>query len=140
MEPFRPKAIAARDFLPELQFQTSRSSGPGGQNVNKLETRVTLRFNLNNSFVLNEDEKTFLRSKWEKQLTNEGEFLLSSEQHRTQLKNKELVIEKFKDAIEKAFTKPKARKKTKPTKGSIKERLNSKKKHSDKKALRKRLD
>ena len=132
-----PKSIAQRDFLPEFQFQTSRSSGPGGQNVNKLETRVTLRFNLQNSNVLNEEEKEHLAKKWEKQLTNEGEMLFSSEEHRTQIRNKDEVVAKFRKAIELAFTKPKPRKKTKPSKGAIQERLTSKKKHADKKASRK---
>lgn len=132
-----PKTIANRDFLPEFQFQTSRSSGPGGQNVNKLETRVTLRFHVESSNVLTEQEKVFLTQKWEKQLTKEGEMVLSSEEFRTQLKNKEAVIAKFKKLLEQAFTIPKARKKTKPTKSSVKERLSNKKKHADKKAMRK---
>jgi ribosome-associated protein len=132
-----PKSIAQRDFLPELQFQTSRSSGPGGQNVNKLETRVTLRFNLQNSNVLNEEEKEHLAKKWEKQLTNEGDVLFSSEEHRTQIRNKDEVVAKFRKAIELAFTKSKPRKKTKPSKGAIQERLTSKKKHAHKKASRK---
>ena len=132
-----PKTIASRDFLPEFQFQTSRSSGPGGQNVNKLETRVTLRFNLNNSNVFTEEEKETLRKKWEKQLTNEGELLISSEEHRNQLRNKDNTISKFRKAVEQAFTKPKFRKKTKPSKGAIEKRLTSKKNHSDKKAMRK---
>ncbi|MFT6054109.1 MAG: ribosome-associated protein [Roseivirga sp.] len=132
-----PKTIASRDFLPEIQFQTSRSSGPGGQNVNKLETRVTLRFNLNNSNVFTEEEKETLRKKWEKQLTNEGELLISSEEHRNQLRNKDNTISKFRKAVEQAFTKPKFRKKTKPSKGAIEKRLSSKKNHSDKKAMRK---
>ena len=132
-----PKSIAQRDFLPEFQFQTSRSSGPGGQNVNKLETRVTLRFNLQNSNVLNEEEKEHLTKKWEKQLTNEGEMLFNSEEHRTQIRNKDEVVAKFRKAIELAFTKPKPRKKTKPSKGAIQARLTTKKKNSDKKASRK---
>ncbi len=132
-----PKTIAQRDFLSELQFQTSRSSGPGGQNVNKLETRVTLRFNLQSSNVLSEEEKELLLKKWAKQLTNEGELLISSEAHRTQLRNKDEVIAKFRKAIEQAFTKPKPRKKTKPSKGAIEKRLTSKKNHSEKKDLRK---
>jgi len=132
-----PKTIASRDFLPELQFQTSRSSGPGGQNVNKLETRVTLRFHIEHSHIFSEDEKAVLLKKWEKQLTNEGELLISSETHRTQLRNKDEVIAKFRNAVKLAFTKPKPRKKTKPSKGAIQKRLTSKKNHSDKKEMRK---
>lgn len=132
-----PKTIASRDFLPELQFQTSRSSGPGGQNVNKLETRVTLRFNIENSNVFSEEEKEVLLKKWAKQLTNEGDILISSEVYRTQLRNKDEVISKFRKAVEEAFTVPKPREKTKPSKGAIEKRLTSKKNHSDKKEMRK---
>ncbi|WP_323756221.1 alternative ribosome rescue aminoacyl-tRNA hydrolase ArfB [Roseivirga sp.] len=132
-----PKTIASRDFLPELQFQTSRSSGPGGQNVNKLETRVTLRFNVENSYVFSEEEKELLLQKWAKLFTNEGDILISSEAHRTQLRNKDEVITKFRKAVEQAFTKPKLRRKTKPSKGAIQKRLTSKKNQSEKKDMRK---
>lgn len=132
-----PKSIALRDFSSEFQFQTSRSSGPGGQNVNKLETRVTLRFNPRNSNALTEEEKEHLLIKWAKQLTNEGDVLFNSEEHRTQIRNKDEVIAKFRKAVEMAFTKPKPRKKTKPSKGAVEKRLTSKKNHSDKKEMRK---
>lgn len=132
-----PKAIANRDFLHELQFQTSRSSGPGGQNANKLETKVTLRFHLESSHVFNENEKLRLAYKWGNQLTTQGELIISCEEFRTQLRNKEAVVLKFRKAVELAFQIPKKRKKTKPTKSSVRKRLDNKKKHSDKKALRK---
>lgn len=134
---FDPKEIASRDFTTELQFQTSRSSGPGGQNVNKLETRVTLRFSLTNSEILSADEIQRLNTKWGNRLTNEGEFLISSEKHRSQLKNKEEAIKLFRKELRQAFTEPKPRKKSKPSKAAVKKRLDGKKKHSDKKAMRK---
>lgn len=137
---FNPKEIAARDFSSELQFQTSRSSGPGGQNVNKVETRVTLRFQVASSELLDQREKERLRLKWKSKLTSDGELLVSAEKHRSQLKNREEAIKIFKKLIEKAFTDPKPRKKTKPSKAAIKERLDSKKRHSEKKANRRKPD
>lgn len=137
-----PQEIASRDFTSELTFTTSRSSGPGGQHVNKLETRVTLRFNPAASQVIPDDEKAILLKKWQSKLTKEGDFLIHSEKHRTQLRNREDVLEKFKKAIVKAFTKPKPRKPTKPGKAAIRKRLEGKKKLSEKKNRRKppRLD
>lgn len=134
---FNVQEIVSRDFYPEFHFQTSRSSGPGGQNVNKLETRVTLRFNLFDSQNLNEEEKERLVKKWSNLLTKEGEVLFSAEKHRSQLKNKELVVKLFLQALKKAFTEPKPRKKTKPSKAAVKKRIEGKKKLSEKKSMRK---
>ena len=138
--PFDPKEISSRDFSKEFEFQTSRSSGPGGQNVNKVETRVTLRFRVASSELLEQREKDRLLLKWKNKLTSEGELLVSAEKHRSQLRNREEAIKIFGQLLEKAFTDPKPRKKTKPSKGAIQERLNSKKKHSDKKANRRKPD
>lgn len=132
-----PAEIASRDYGAELQFVTSRSSGPGGQNVNKLETRVTLRFHVSGSQVLTEEERNHLLKKWAKKLTNEGYFLIHSEQHRSQLKNKEECIKRFRVVLEKAFTKPKKRKASKPSKAAIKKRIDDKKLLGRKKSLRK---
>ncbi len=137
---FNPKEIAARDFSSEFQFQTSRSSGPGGQNVNKVETRVTLKFLVTQSELLNPAEKDRLLTKWRSKLTSEYAILIHSEKHRSQLRNREEATKTFKKLLEKAFTDPKPRKKTKPSKSAIQERLNSKKKHSDKKANRRKPD
>ncbi len=137
---FNVREIASRDFYTEFQFQTSRSSGPGGQNVNKLETRVTLRFNVNSSLLLSDEEKERLQKKWSSKLTNEGDVLFSAETHRSQLKNKELAVKLFFQALEKAFTEPKPRKKTKPSKAAIKKRIDGKKKLSEKKSMRKPPD
>lgn len=134
---FDAREIASRDYSAELQFQTSRSSGPGGQNVNKLETRVTLRFNPSASQVLLPEEIARLLQKWNNKLTNEGDLLISSEKHRSQLKNKEEAISLFQKELKKAFTDPKPRKKSKPSKAAIKKRLESKKKLAEKKSMRK---
>lgn len=125
------------DFLPELQFQTARSSGPGGQNVNKVETKVQLSFKVSNSLILSEEEKLTLLQKAKNKVDLEGNLNLSSQEKRSQIQNKELVIRKFYDLLRTAFHKRKIRKASKPSKGAIEERLKSKKVHSEKKANRK---
>ncbi|GAB3300032.1 aminoacyl-tRNA hydrolase [Hymenobacter tenuis] len=127
-------------FLPELIFQTSRSSGPGGQNVNKVESRVELRFRIQESELLTEEQKQTLLQKLASRLTTEGELLISAQEDRSQLRNKETALRKFHETLQKALHKPKARKATKPSKGAVRQRLESKKKHGEKKANRGKLD
>lgn len=125
------------DFITELQFQTARSSGPGGQNVNKVETKVQLKFDINNSLILSEEEKLTLLQKASNKVDQEGFIHLSSQEKRSQIQNKELVIRKFYDLLRTAFHKKKIRKATKPSKGAIEDRLKSKKAQAEKKANRK---
>ncbi|TGE19693.1 alternative ribosome rescue aminoacyl-tRNA hydrolase ArfB [Hymenobacter elongatus] len=130
----------ASAFLPELQFQTARSSGPGGQNVNKVESKVELRFHPASSGVLSEAQKLTILEKLANQLTTEGYLILTAQEDRSQLRNKEIVVQKFHDMLRKALHKPKARKATKPSKGAVRKRLESKKKHGEKKAGRGKQD
>lgn len=129
--------IITSDILSnELEFSTSRSSGPGGQNVNKVNTKVTLRWNVKNSSLLTPEEKEQLLQKLSTRLTTEGELIVSSQDKRSQLQNKEEALSKLDLLLKKAFTKKKKRKATKPSKSSVKSRLDRKKKHSDKKKMR----
>src|SRR5687767_1888003 len=101
------RKLSKEQFSNEIDFVTARSSGPGGQNVNKVNSKVTLKFNVAQSAVLNDEEKQVLLSKLAKQLTKEGVLLLTSQDKRSQLQNKETVLQKFEDLLEKAFAKKK---------------------------------
>lgn len=124
------------DFSPEFQFQTSRSGGPGGQNVNKVSSKVELRFEVPASALLTDEQKQRIRMKLRNQITQEGTLLIVSQQHRSQLQNKQAVIKKFYELLERAFREPKPRKPTKPSAGARAERLRSKRLDSQKKSQR----
>lgn len=126
-----------RDFSNEFIFQATRSSGPGGQNVNKVSSKVELRFNYLNSAWLDEEEMALIASKLVNKINNLGEIVLTAQTDRSQLKNKEIVIEKFYSLMEKALTPQKKRHKTRPTKGSVEKRLESKRIRAGIKAFRK---
>ena len=132
--------LTAEILLPELEFASSRSSGPGGQNVNKVNSRITLRFHIASSRILTDDEKQTLLHKLATKLTVDGWLQITAQEKRSQLQNKELAIAKFNQVISKAFEVRKARKKTKPSKTAVMKRLNTKKKKSEKKQWRKGLD
>ncbi|MCK9411157.1 MAG: aminoacyl-tRNA hydrolase [Prolixibacteraceae bacterium] len=132
--------LSDRDFTPELIFQATRSSGPGGQNVNKVSSKVELRFNIWSSVLLDGQEKEIIAGKLANKINKEGELVLAAQTDRSQLKNKEKVIKKFYQLLEKALIPPKIRYKTKPTKASVEKRLESKRSHSTIKAGRKEPD
>ncbi len=128
--------LLKQDFSPEFQFQASRSGGAGGQNVNKVATKVELRFNVINSVLLDEIQKNTLQEKLKNQINSEGELILVSQEERTQLRNKSVVIKKFYDLLKKALFVPKKRKASEPTLASKMDRLKSKKIASIKKVNR----
>lgn len=128
--------IKREEILKELEFKAVRSSGKGGQNVNKVSTKVELRFNVSLSAELDENEKVRLHYKLPNRISQEGFLILTSETERTQLANKKKVIELFFKLLEKALKREKKRVKTKPTKVSKEKRLKDKKLQSEKKKLR----
>jgi len=132
--------LSFEQLTPELEFTTSRSSGPGGQNVNKVNSKVILRWNVLHSVLITDEQKVLLLNKLSSQLTREGELILTAQESRSQLQNKEAVVEKLNALLGKAFTKPKIRKATKPSKSSKVKRVDNKKRHAEKKQWRKRLD
>jgi len=125
------------NLLSEVSFSASRGGGPGGQNVNKVSTKVELRFPVNDSETLTETQKQRLLSKLKNRITISGELVLTSSAERTQWRNREKVTQKFFELIEKALSPPKKRIKTRPTKASKLKRLENKKKQGQKKQLRK---
>jgi ribosome-associated protein len=123
-------------LLGEIKFQTSRSSGPGGQNVNKTNSKVTLRFDVVNSLVLTAEEKEIILAKLATRLTSDGELILHAQEKRSQFQNKDEVVEKFDTLLAKAFVKKKARKASKPSKAAVQKRIKNKKQHGEKKKWR----
>lgn len=121
----------------EVRYSTSRSSGPGGQNVNKVNTQVELRFSVTETAIFNEEEKSRIQGKLKNKINSAGELILTSQKGRTQLENKELVIIKFFNMLESALRIRKTRIKTAPSPSSVRQRLESKKNTAAKKQLRK---
>lgn len=123
-------------LLTECRFEATRSSGKGGQNVNKVSTKVILLFNVLESNVLNEEQKDVLLSELHTRISKQGIFRISSGRERTQLANRKLVTEKFITLMSRAFETDEERIATKPTKSSKAKRLENKKALSGKKSNR----
>ncbi len=124
------------DIVSELTFTTSRSSGPGGQNVNKVETKVEVKFDIINSNVLSPYQKSKLVTELGSKLIQETTISVTSQEKRTQLQNKENAIKKLYIILEEALMEDKERIPTKPSSESINNRLKSKKKESEQKKYR----
>lgn len=125
---------------PELLFTASRSGGPGGQNVNKVNSKVNLQFHVGNSLILTAEEKATIEEKLSSRINRDGFVMLSAQESRSQTDNKITVIAKFDKLLTKAFERKKARKATKPTKSAVMERIKKKKVLSEKKKWRRPPD
>jgi len=132
-----PETLKERIPESEFNFQATLSSGPGGQNVNKLNTKVELRFNVRTSPYLTDDEKDTIFTRLKNRINAVGELIITSQSERTQLQNKNNAIRKFFNLLSKTLTEKPQRKPTTPTKKSVTKRLESKRKRSYIKKLRK---
>jgi len=130
--------IAADLSIPddEVAFVTSRSGGPGGQNVNKLETRVALRFDLAGSAALSEEQKARLRERIATRITKDGVLQVTSQRHRTQAANREAAVERFAELLRENLREEPPRKQTRPSRAAKARRLEAKRRQSNRKRER----
>lgn len=134
------KKMNREQLFNELTFKAVRSSGAGGQNVNKVSSKVVLTFDLNKSQVLSEEEKTLLVTNLNSRLTSENVLILNCDEDRSQLKNKEIVIKRFFELLKKGLFVPKERKATKIPKAAIRKRIKDKKNLGEIKKSRRKPD
>ncbi|WP_396151522.1 alternative ribosome rescue aminoacyl-tRNA hydrolase ArfB [Flavobacterium sp.] len=127
-------------IISELSFKAVRSSGAGGQNVNKVSSKVVLSFDLLNSQSFNDDEKILLSDKLKTKVTSDGIIILNCDEDRSQLKNKEIVTKRFLKIIQNALIIPKERKPTKVPRAVVEKRISEKRIASEIKQNRKRPD
>lgn len=127
-------------IISELQYKAVRSSGSGGQNVNKVSSKVVLSFDLKNSQALSEEEKLLLETNLASRLTSDSVLILNCDEDRSQLKNKEIVTKRFLELIKKGLLVPKERKATKIPKAAIRKRIKNKKNLSQTKQNRRKPD
>jgi ribosome-associated protein len=118
-------------ILPEIKWKTSRSSGAGGQHVNKVETRVELIWSIDDSDAFDDEQKSLLKLKLAANTNKKGLFGIACDTHRSQLKNKEVAVRKFERILVVAFKEKKKRKPTKPSKAAVNERIKAKEKRGE---------
>jgi len=127
-----------QNLIKELDFKAIRSSGAGGQHVNKVSSKIELSFDVANSKELSEEQKKLLYKNLSTRLSKDKILKLFTDESRSQHRNKEIAIKRFLDLLTKGLTKPKIRKVTKPSKASIKRKAENKRKQALKKYLRKK--
>ncbi|MDN5578900.1 MAG: aminoacyl-tRNA hydrolase [Chryseobacterium sp.] len=125
-----------RNFTKELTYKTSRSSGAGGQNVNKVETSVTVLWKVADTEFFSNEEIELISEKLKNRINQDGILQLTVSESRTQLQNKKIATDKILELVEKSLYKPKPRKATKPSKRQIEKRIMAKKQISEKKENR----
>ncbi len=123
-------------LLNEIRIRTSRSSGPGGQHVNKTESKVELSWRLDESSVLTPEQKVRLRKRMKSRLTADGVLIMTSQATPSQIRNREIVERRFLGLVEKMLVPPKKRIATKPSRGAVERRLKEKKAAGEKKRRR----
>ncbi len=121
-----------------VQVETSRAGGPGGQHVNRTESRVTLRFDLANSPCIPDHERAAMKQRLGSRLTSQGELLVSAQAHRERRRNLEDAWKRLESLLRFALERPRRRVKTRPTRSSVERRLQKKRAHSDRKRMRRR--
>ncbi|WP_304343457.1 alternative ribosome rescue aminoacyl-tRNA hydrolase ArfB [Chryseobacterium koreense] len=125
-----------KNFSTELTYKTSRSSGAGGQNVNKVETSVTVIWNVSESRFFSDEEKELISKKLKNRINTDGILQLSVSESRTQYQNKKIATQRILEIVNTSLIRPKSRKATKPSKAQIAKRIENKKKLSEKKESR----